>query len=84
MKAVQLAPTKENLMVYIAMEKDMQGILPESLRNTPLTADTISHETANDSVIRRAMNYVQRKLLAQPVQRELLDPYNPLKGRICY
>ena len=74
----------EPAIVYIAMEKDMQGILPESLRNTPVTADTTSHETANDSVIRRAVNCVQRKLLAQPIQRELLDPYNLLKGHICY
>ena len=61
----------ETAIVYIAMEKDMQGILP---------ADSIRHNSAKDCVIRRAMNYVQRKWSAPPVKEELLDLYNRRKA----
>ena len=40
----------------------------------------IHHESAKDPVIRKAMNYVQKKWPAPPAQGELLDPYNRRKA----
>ena len=73
-------PTEETVIANIALEKDIRSILADSIRNIPVTADEIRHESKKDAVIRMAMNYVQKKWPASPVQGELLDLYNRRKA----
>ena len=76
MSANHQTPMGETVIANIVIEKDIRCILTDSIRNMRITADEIRHESAIDSVIRKAMNYLQRKWHALPVQGELLDLYN--------
>ena len=49
-------PMEESVTTNIATEKDIRSILAGSIRNIPVTADKIRHESAKDVVIRKAMN----------------------------
>ena len=80
MKANHQTQMKESVNANIALEKDIRSILADSIRNIPVTADEIRHESAKDSVIRKAMNCVQKKWPAPPFQCELLDLYNRPKA----
>ena len=71
---------EESVITNIATEMDIRSILADSIRNIPVTADEIRHESAKDTVIRKAMNYVQKKWPASPVQGELLGLYNCRKA----
>ena len=71
---------KESVIANIALEKDIRSILADSIRNIPVTADEIRQESAKDTVIRKAMNYVQKKWPASAVQGHFLDLYNRRKA----
>ena len=73
-------PMEETVISNRAIEKDIRSILTDPIRNIPVTADEIRHESVKDSVIRKAMKYVQKKWPASPVQGELLDLYNRRKA----
>ena len=79
-KANHKTQMKESVIANIGIEKDIRSILADSIRNIPVTADEIRRESAKDAVIRKAMNYVQKKWPAPPVQGELLDLYNRRKA----
>ena len=72
--------TDGSVIANIANEKDIRSILADPIRNIPATVDEIRHESAKDAVIRKAMNYVQKKWPAPPVQGELLDLNNHRKA----
>ena len=52
---------KESVIAKIAIEKDIRNILADSIRDIPVTANEIRHESMKDAAIRKAMNYVQKK-----------------------
>ena len=58
----------------------MRSILPDSIRNIPVTAVQIGLESAKDFVIGKDMDYEQRKWPAPPVQGELRDLYSCRKA----
>ena len=64
-------PMEETVIANIAIEKDIRSIPADSIRNIPIAADEIRHESVEDSVIRKAMKYVQKKWPTSPVQGEL-------------
>ena len=76
MSANHQTPMGETVIANIAIEKDIPRIQTDFIRNMRITADEIRHASAIDSLIRKAMNYLQRKWHAPPVQGELLDLYN--------
>ena len=46
----------ENLIANIEIELYMRNFLADSIRNIPISTDVIRHESAKDSLIRKAMN----------------------------
>ena len=79
-KANHQTQMEESVITNIALEKDIRSILADSIRNIPVTADEICQESTKDAVFRKAMNYVQKKWPAPPVQGESLDLYNRQKA----
>ena len=75
-KANHQSQIKETVTANVIIEKDIRSIIAHSIRKIPITTDVIRQELAKDSVIGKAMNYVQRKWPAPPVQGELLHLYN--------
>ena len=80
MKANRQTQMEGSVIANIAIEKGIRSILVDSIRKIRVTADEIGHESAKDSVIRMAMNYVQGKCPTTPVQGELLDLYRCRKS----
>ena len=55
------------------MENDVGLVLSNSIRHTPATADDVRKETANGSVLRRAVKFVKSKCLKSLPEIEPLD-----------
>ena len=58
MKTNHQTQMEESVFANISVEKDIQSILADPIRNIPVTADEIHHESSKDAVIRKAMNHV--------------------------
>ena len=52
---------------------DVGLVLSNSIRHTPATADDVRQETANDTVLRRAVKFVKSKWLKSLLVGEPLD-----------
>ena len=61
MKANRRSPMEETVITNISIEKDIRSIVADSILNIPVTGEEIRYESARDSVIKKAMIYVQRK-----------------------
>ena len=55
------------------MKNDVCLVLSNSVRHTPVTADDVRQETANDTVLRRAVKFVKSKWLKSLLEGEPLD-----------
>ena len=84
MKANHQTQMEESLIANIAIEKDIRSIIADSILNIPITANQIRHESAKDPVIRKAMNFVQRKMACTTGSRRFTGLIQPSKGPLCY
>ena len=55
------------------MENDVCLVISHSIGHTPVTADDVRQETANGSVLRRAVKFVKSKWLKSLLEGEPLD-----------
>ncbi|VDL64654.1 unnamed protein product [Hymenolepis diminuta] len=72
----QRAENEEAMAASVSVERNVQHILVESIRNTPVSAVEIQKETEKDTVLQKSLRFVKSKWPSSPPKGDLLGLYS--------
>ena len=84
MKANHQTEMEESVIADVVIEKDIRSIMADSIRNIPVTADEIRHESAKGHVIRKSHELPLKKMAYNTGSKRINEPVQTLKDLLCY